>query len=183
MYYNGALIRLRPSERADLPLFVQWLSNPEMRQYLILRYISQALEERWFEGLVSDLRGGFQPARLHFMIEALEGPRPIGAVGLEDINWRDRSAELGIFIGEPEFWGKGYGSDAVRTTLEVGFRWYNLHRIFLNVVDDNERARRSYEKCGFQLEGRLRKAVFIDGGYKDLLLMSILADEFNAERS
>jgi len=177
MYYYGKQVRLRPAEREDLPLFVAWLSNPEMREYVTIRYISQALEERWFEGLVGDVGGG-APGRLHFVIETLEGERPIGVIGLEGINWRDREAEVGIIVGEPAFWGKGYGSDAMWAVLKVGFDWYNLHRIYLHVVADNVRAVRSYEKCGFTHEGRRREAVFIDGAYKDLLVMGMLEDEF-----
>ncbi len=177
MYYYGEQVRLRPANREDLPLFVTWLSNPEMREYITIRYISEALEERWFEGLTGDL-GGAAPARLHFVIETREGERPIGVVGIEGINWRDREAEVGIIVGEPEFWGRGYGSDAMRTILKVGFDWYNLHRIYLHVVADNTRAVRSYEKCGFTHEGRKREAVFIDGQYRDLLLMSMLEQEF-----
>lgn len=178
MHYDGKLVRLRPPEAEDVPLFVQWLSNPELRYYVTIRYISEALEKRWFEGLVPST-GGAAPNRLHFVIETLEDRRPIGVVGLEDINWRDRNSEFGIIVGEPDFWGKGYGSDALRTILDVGFRWFNLHRIFLHVVAENARAIRSYEKCGFAHEGCLRDAVFIDGAYHDLLLMSVLAHEFN----
>ncbi|MFP4343398.1 MAG: GNAT family N-acetyltransferase [Anaerolineales bacterium] len=181
MYYYGRQVRLRPPERADLPLFVRWLSNPELRNYVILRYISEALEERWFEGLVEESGGG-APARLHFVIETLEDERPIGVISLEGINWRDREAEVGIIIGEPDFWGQGYGSDAMRTILGVGFRWFNLHRIFLWVIAGNARALRSYEKCGFKHEGRKREAMFIAGEYRDLLLMGMLAREFEGER-
>lgn len=178
MHYDGNLVRLRPAEAEDVPLFVRWLSNPELRYYVTIRYMSEALEKRWFEGMVTSTSGA-APARLHFVIETLDDAHPIGIVGLEDINWRDRNAEFGIIVGEPDFWGRGYGSDALRTILDVGFRWFNLHRIFLHVVAENARAIRSYEKCGFTHEGRLRDAVFIDGAYHDLLLMGILACEFN----
>lgn len=177
MHYDGDLVRLRPAEAEDVPLFVRWLSNPELRYYVTIRYMSEALERRWFEGMVTSTQGP-APARLHFVIETLDNAQPIGVIGLEDINWRDRNAEFGIIVGEPDFWGRGYGSDALRTILDVGFRWFNLHRIFLHVVAENARAIRSYEKCGFTYEGRLREAVFIDGTYHDLLLMSILAHEF-----
>lgn len=178
MYYYGERIRLRPPEEEDLPLFVEWLSNPEIRNYITIRYISQALEEKWFERLLPNTAGG-APGRLHFVIETQEDLRPIGVISLEAINWRDREAEVGIIVGETDFWGQGYGTDAMRTILEVGFHWFNLHRIFLRVIVDNTRAVRSYEKCGFRHEGRLRQAMFIDGAYKDMLIMSMLAEEFS----
>ncbi|MBN1261555.1 MAG: GNAT family N-acetyltransferase [Anaerolineae bacterium] len=178
MFYVGKKVRLRPSEREDIPQFVTWLSNPELRHYVTVRYVSEALEERWFEGMVQSAAGR-TPSRLHFVIETLDTGQPIGVVGLEDIDWLDRCAEFGIIVGEPEFWGLGYGSDALRVLLEVGFHWYNLHRIFLRVVAANQRAIRSYEKCGFHLEGRLREATFIDGTYHDLLIMSVLSHEYD----
>jgi RimJ/RimL family protein N-acetyltransferase len=69
----------------------------------------------------------------------------------------------------------------MRTILGVGFRWFNLHRIFLWVIAGNARAIRSYEKCGFKHEGRKREAIFIDGEYEDLLLMGMLAREFDGK--
>jgi len=74
VYYNGKLIRLRPSEAEDIPLFVHWLSNPELRDYVTIRYISEALERRWFEGLVA-ATSGVAPQRLHFVIEAWRSKR------------------------------------------------------------------------------------------------------------
>ena len=182
MIYNGGLVRLRPPEREDCPLFVSWLKNPDLRQYITIRYISEAMEERWFEGLLADTSQN-PPGRLHFVIELLSSFQPIGVISFEGINWRDRVAEVGIIVGDSEFWGQGYGSDAMRTMLAVGFHWYNFHRVQLNVVHSNLRAIRSYEKCGFRHEGRLREAVFIDGSYEDLLIMSILKDEFGAGES
>ncbi|MDF1512914.1 MAG: GNAT family protein [Anaerolineae bacterium] len=176
MYYDGELVRLRPPERTDLTTFVSWLKNPALRQYITIRYISDALEERWFESYLEDMRDQ-SPGRLHFVIELKASGQPIGVISLEGINWRDRVAEVGIIIGDPDYWEQGYGTDAMRTILSIGFDWYNLYRISLNVVHDNTRAISVYEKCGFQVEGRMRDAIFIDGEYRDLLLMSILKDE------
>jgi RimJ/RimL family protein N-acetyltransferase len=182
MIYNGNLVRLRPPEREDCPLFVSWLRNPDLRQYITIRYVSGAMEERWVEGLLDDSCRN-PPGRLHFVIELLTSSEPIGVVALDNINWRDRDAEVGIIIGNPELWGLGYGSDALLIMLDVGFRWYNLHRIHLYVVHTNKRAIRTYEKCGFHKEGCLREAAFIDGRYQDLLVMSILNNEFVDETS
>lgn len=179
MYYYGQEVRLRPPEHKDVSLFVQWLSNPELRNYVMMRYISEGLEERWFEGLLTR-SSGVAPTQLYFVIETLNDKNAIGVVSLENINWRDREAEVGILIGESVYWGQGYGTDAMIAILKVGFDWYNLHRIFLRVIDGNVRALRSYEKCGFVLEGRLRQSIFVDGGYKDMLMMGVLADEFDS---
>ncbi len=177
MYYEGKLVRLRPPERAEIALYTKWVLNPVMRQYVTWRYMSLALEERWFERMLENT-GRQPPAELLFIIEELDTHTPIGSCGLHSIDWLDRKAEFGIAIGEPEYWGRGYGTDATRTLLEVGFSWYGLHRIYLRVVEDNLRAIRAYERAGFKHEGMERESVLINGKYKNLLVMSILADEF-----
>lgn len=179
MYYNGEMVRLRPPEREDLPLFVEWLSNPDLRKFVTIRYISLGLEEQWYERLLEST-GKMPPGRVHFVIEAIDSAQPIGVISLENINWCDRASEVGIIVGDQAFWGKGYGTDAMRVLLRVGFDWYNLHRIDLRVIADNERAIRSYEKCGYQHEGRMREAMFVGGEHKDVLLMSMLEDEFRS---
>lgn len=170
---EGTLVRLRPIAPDDLPRFVAWIADPEVRRFLSLyRPLSLNDEERWFEGLG---KGADQEI---FAIETVEG-RHIGSVGLHSIHPRDRSAEAGIFIGEREYWGKGYGTEAMRLMLGFGFGQLNLHRIFLHVYAYNERAIRSYLKCGFVREGVLRQAVFKNGKYSDVLVMGILQPEFH----
>lgn len=175
----GTRIRLRAIERSDLPLFVGWLNNPEVRQGLAhYRPFSQVEEERWFENMLE------RPGDEHPMvIEISEGDlwRPIGNCSYMDIDWRNRLAEVGIFIGEVGLWNQGYGSEAMVLLLKHGFDTLNLNRIFLRVFESNPRAIRCYEKAGFVLEGRLRQAEFQAGQFVDVLLMSILRQEWRRE--
>ena len=171
---QGERIRLRAMEREDIPRCLKWLNDPGVTRYLTLYLpFSQDAEEEWFERHLRDERSRV------FAIETAEG-RHIGNIGLDDINWKDRHAKLGIFIGERDFWGRGYGTDAVRTVLRLAFQEMGLHRISLHVFEFNQRAKRCYEKCGFREEGCLREAHFTDGRYHDVLLMGILAREFSA---
>jgi len=165
----GEKVRLRAIERDDIPRFLRWLNDPEVRRYLAMYLpLSRAQEERWFERQLQDQRSQV------FAIETTEGEH-IGNIGLHDINWKDRCAELGIFIGEKNFWGQGYGTDAIRTLLRLAFEEMGLNRISLRVYDFNHRAIRCYQKCGFQQEGRLRQAHFAGGRYHDVLIMGALA--------
>ncbi len=172
MVILGKRIRLRAIERSDIPSFVRWFSDPEVRQYLEMYLpMSFAQEERWFEAQLEDRDA-------HVLgIETLDGTL-IGNVGLHAIDWKDRRAVLGIVIGEKEYWNQGYGSEAVSTLLGFAFGEMNLHRVSLRVYEYNQRAIRCYEKCGFVLEGRLRGARFHSGNYHDELIMGILQDEF-----
>ncbi len=86
--------------------------------------------------------------------------------------------ELGITIGDKDYWGKGYGRDAVRLLLDYAFRLRNAHKVWLRVNSTNERAIHAYRACGFVEEGRLRQHVWGDGAYLDLVYMGVLRDDW-----
>jgi RimJ/RimL family protein N-acetyltransferase len=173
----GERVRLRPIEREDLPRYVRWFSDPEVRRHLLLYLpFSLAQEERWFENLLNRLEKGDD---VLLAIETADGVH-IGNIGLHSIDWKNRSTELGIAIGEKEYWGQGYGTDAIRTLLGLAFEEMNLHRVFLRVDIDNERGIRCYEKCGFHRDGTLREAIFREGQYHDQLMMSVLVSEYHS---
>jgi RimJ/RimL family protein N-acetyltransferase len=179
MYY-GERVRLRGIEREDIPTFVRWFNDPEVRQYLLMyEPMSKAKEERWFEAHLE------KQDEFGFAIEALIEDEwlHIGNVGLHQIDWKNRTAVLGIVLGEKAHWGKGYGTDATRTMLRFAFRELNLHRVELEVFEFNPRAARCYEKVGFQHEGIRRQALFRDGRYHDAQRMAILQAEFLSQES
>jgi diamine N-acetyltransferase len=174
----GEKVRLRPIEREDLPRYVRWFGDPEVRRYLALYLpFSLAQEERWFENLLDRLE---RQEDVLLAIETAEGVH-IGSIGLHAIDWKNGNAELGIAIGEKAYWDQGYGTDAIRTLLGLAFRELNLHRVCLRVDVDNGRGIRCYEKAGFQREGTSREAVFKEGGYHDQYVMSILRAEYEAD--
>jgi diamine N-acetyltransferase len=172
----GKRIRLRRAEREDLPRFVAWLNDPEVVQGLAhLLPFSQLEEERWFERTLE------QPAEerpLTMDARQEEGWHTIGNSGFHNLDWRNRSAEVGIFIGDKSYWNQGYGTEAMHLLLEIAFGTLNLHRVYLRVFEDNSRAIRAYEKAGFVHEGRMRQAEFRRGSYHDVLLMSVLRPEW-----
>ncbi len=171
---RGKKTRLRAVEREDIPLFLRWFNDPEIRQYLSMYMpVSADEEERWFERQMDR-----QDARI-LAIETVEGVH-IGNIGLHDLDWKNRNAQLGVVIGEKAYWGLGYGTDAIKALLRFAFDEMNLHRVQLRVFDFNERAIRCYRRCGFREEGRLRQELYRDGAYHDVLLMGILREEFHA---
>lgn len=90
---------------------------------------------------------------------------------------------LGITIGDKTYWGKGYGRDALRLMLDYAFRLRNLHRVWLSVNGNNERAIRAYGACSFVIEGRQRQHAWSNGEYVDLVLMGVLREEWEAKTS
>lgn len=175
---DGTRVRLRASERDDLPRFVAWRNDPEVRRWLLMfQPISQAMEERRYEGLLS------ATDRYVFAIDAAEGDAwvPIGACGLEELSLREGTATLCIFLGDAGRRGQDLGEEAVRLLLAFGFGEPRLHRIELEVFPDVERAIRLYERLGFVHAGTRREARFKDGRSLDVHLMSLLEHEHRAK--
>jgi len=177
----GERIRLRAIERDDIPRFVDWLNDPEVIAGLLINLpMSNWDETRWFEKLAE------RPAEERPL--ALDARLPdaswkhIGNVGLHQIEWVNRSAEFGIFIGDKSFWNHGYGTEATLLTLKHGFETINLNRIYLHVFETNLRAVHVYTKIGFVPEGRLRQTLFRNGRYTDTHVMSVLRSEWDAKK-
>lgn len=173
---SGDRIRLRALKRDDLPLFAEWLNDPEVTQGITL-YLPFSLEdeEAWYEGMKK------KPMEEHPLVIEIPkegGWEPIGNCGLFNFNWRIRTAEFGIVIGAKEHWDQGYGTETLKVIIRLGFNTLNLNRISLRVFENNPRAIRSYEKAGLSQEGKLRQGHYHNGEYIDVILMSILRTEW-----
>ena len=177
---EGTLVDLRAQEMSDLERNQRWLNDREVTRFLGGRYqFSMLAEEKWMRertGKVMAYGGD-----MGFAIETKDG-RHIGNTGLHQASSENRSADLGIMIGEKECWGRGYGTDALRTLVRFGFEEMNLNRIALDVYDFNERAIASYLKTGFVEEGRRRKDIYREGRYFDVVMMSVLRDDWEKAR-
>jgi RimJ/RimL family protein N-acetyltransferase len=121
--------------------------------------------------------------RYYFEIHTLEGDQIIGFVGLSGVRWNQGDAWVGLGIGEPDYWGKGFGTDAMYLVLRYAFMELGLERVSLSVVASNERAIRAYVKAGFKPEGVERQLVHRDGETEDVLYMGILRQEWLAQYS
>jgi len=177
----GKRIRLRKIERLDLPQFVEWLNDPEVRRGLgAYLPLSMAEEERWFEKM---LEGSPEEHPLAIEIREGDGWRLIGSTSFFDIHRRSRHAEFGIVIGDKSIWNQGYGTEAAGLMLDHGFGTLNLHRIYLRVFSNNPRAMRAYEKAGYKFEGTLREAEYRDGEYISDHIMSVLKQEWEARKN
>jgi RimJ/RimL family protein N-acetyltransferase len=174
---KGERVLLRPIKKADIQLFLKWFNDPEVTQYLSFYFpLTEMAEEKWLQESAT--------VRAHtdvvLVIEATnnETSQPIGSIGLSQINLKDREAMFGIAIGEKEYWGKGYGTEAAQLIIRYGFEQLNLHRIFSAAYSFNERSLKVHRKLGFVEEGIRRKAVFKNGQYWDMVEFGILVDEW-----
>jgi len=169
----GERVALRPLEREHLARCVKWFNDVDVTYYLARdEPLTMSQEEQWFDEYRTKVDEEI------YAIE-VEGAH-IGNIGLHGIDRANRKASLGIVIGEKDYWSRGFGTDATRTVLRYAFGRLGLHKVNLDVIEYNERAIRTYEKCGFVREGVRRQELWKRGGFVNLVRMSILEGEFRA---
>ena len=168
----GERIYLSPRSTEDAEKFTEWMNDFEVTDYTGRSGAIMSLE-----GEKKYLQEDSNPEAT-FSIVTLDEDKLLGSVGLESINHQNRTATLGIFIGDKDYRSKGYGTEAIRLLLDYGFNYMNLHSIKLELMSFNERALKCYKKCGFKETGRIRENKFINGKYYDIITMDILENEF-----
>ncbi len=172
IFLKGKRVSLRPLLRSDVPFLLRWINNPEVYHYLSA-YLPkmEADEEAWLDSLAKQ-------KDTHIVLMILVEDVPIGTMGIHNINWKDRVATTGAMIGEKEYQGRGYGSEAKMILLNYAFNVLNLRKICSSVIEFNERSYRYNLKCGYTVEGRLREHVFKEGRYWDQILMAVFRDNW-----
>lgn len=158
------------------PEDIEWMrkqrNNQELRKYFReWKDISKDQQEAWYKSRGNNT----DPKHVYFKIVSND-KELVGCCGLHYVDWRLRSAEFGIFVGQ-ETRGKGYGSEAIFLMFDYGFREMNLHKVWCEVYSNNK-AIGIYKKMGFKEEGILRDNYFCNGKYGDSIVMSILEDEW-----
>lgn len=168
----GEKVIIRALKRDDAQQILKWVNNPKMRYLTGTLYpVSDVEHEKWFENKLNE------KVDKVFGIQESTTESLIGIIGLKNNDLINRSAELYTYIGDELQWGKGLGTDAVRTLIRFAFDELNLHRVSLVVFSYNTRAISAYEKVGFVTEGIMRESHFKDGKYHDKILMAILNDK------
>ncbi|MFI5932995.1 GNAT family N-acetyltransferase [Actinoplanes sp. NPDC051494] len=173
MHVFGENVKLRAMGPPDAEALWTWNHDPEVMRWMQENYAQPVERTRtWLEERPRNDYGD-----VLFGIETLSGGTLIGLVRLHGAEPETGCAVLDIYIGEKDHWGKGYGTDAVRTVCRYGFDKMRLHKVSLTVVAENERARKAYERVGFVVEGRLRSCFRRDGRWHDELTMGLLEGE------
>jgi RimJ/RimL family protein N-acetyltransferase len=172
--FKSDRVLLRAIRREDMP--IQWQSENDPEFYFL---DGGTPRPTTLERLYAHFEEGISkpdPNSISFAIE-VDG-NYIGHCGLHSIQSAARACELGIEIGNRDYWGKGYGREVVRLLLAYAFQHLNLNRVSLHTHSANERAIRCYRACGFIEEGRFRQQHWLAGRYVDGIAMAILRDEF-----
>ena len=166
---TGESVNLRPITAADTDLIVTWRNDPDVKKNFI--YQGVFTHESHMHWMNTKVAAG---EVVQYIIE--HNGKPIGSVYFRDICKKNSSAEYGIFIGDGDVRGKGYGTEATRLFVDYGLNQLQLHRIFLRVFADNENAIRCYEKAGFFKEDLFHDMECVNGVYRDIVFMAVIGE-------
>jgi len=177
--FLGTKVRLVVEDpQVEAKAWSQWLRNSE---YMLLLDTDPPVlwsEKTLKDRMEKDLEESHEDV-FYAMIRTLEEDRLIGFLAFFETFWNHGDAWVAIGLGEAEFWGKGYGSEAMQLALRYAFNELNFHRVTLGVFEYNQRAIRSYQKVGFVEEGRIRGEFLRQGKRWDMIFMGILREEWD----
>jgi len=179
---EGDRVRLRKVEKADLPLLHIWANDREVvawARFSPEHMTSLAALEKAYEKELHDE----ETERTSYMIEERASAKPIGWCVVRTWDRKHVSANVGISLGEKELWGKGYGTEAMELLLEIVFDYQGWHHAELYTLAENERAIKSFEKCGFRKVGVEHEVAYFSGGYHDVVLMEQLKSDWDAKKT
>lgn len=171
------MYKLRELERKDLTTINIWRNNDDLISLLgaPFRYINLETDERWFDNYMNNRQNTVRCAIVD------SDDQIIGLTSLTNIDLQNRSAVFHIMIGDSVNHGKGIGSFAIKEILKHAFLNLNMNRIELSVLENNARARHTYEKLGFVLEGTKRKAIYKKGEFVNICIYSMLISDYIKE--
>jgi RimJ/RimL family protein N-acetyltransferase len=174
MYFRkmiGKKCYLSPMDTNDAEKFAGWLNDLEITVNLTLyNSVINTENEKIFLGDLSKEH--------NYSIVDINTDELIGTCGFVDLDHLNQTGEVGIFIGNKNYWNKGYGTEALTLLLDYGFKALNLHNILIRVYSFNARARKCYEKTGFKVIGKRREALRRGDKTYDIILLDILYNEF-----
>jgi diamine N-acetyltransferase len=153
-----------------LAAIVHWRNDPAVNRYLRQGILTLETVQAWYTQYFSRAE--------HQLFAVYADKRLIGYCTLSHIDPTHRSCEIGIVIGEKQYWNKGLGALAVTCLTNMAFTRYDLHRVYAVIQGENIASRRCFARVGFQHEGRLREARYVNGEFIDLHYYAVLEQEW-----
>jgi len=178
--YRGTLVRLAVESPETMAKDLSRWDHDTETHRLSASAPARLWSEKWTKESIEKHQEANSAWAYPFSIRTLAEDTLIGSVSLWVDSWTHSEAWIGIVIGEREYWGKGYGSEAMCLAVRFGFTEMNLRRISLGLHEYNQRALKSYEKVGFRMEGTMRGEGLRDGQRYNGYYMGILREEWLA---
>ena len=169
---NGDKVYLRPITYEDTELIVKWRNQENVIKYFFYRgEFTKESHERWIKERIE------KGEVVQFMVCMKDDDRPLGCTYIRDIDYENKKAEYGVFIGEEDARGHGIGKEILKLTVDYAFKELKLHRIYARVRETNMPSLYSFLHCGFEKEALLKDSVFCDGEYINVVILGILNPE------
>lgn len=170
---KGNRIYLRLMEERDVPLRVQWINDPEVRETLNFDYpISTVGTRLWLNKVALD------NSRKDFIVCLLDNDDAIGYAGFLNIDYKTSKAEVYTGIGEKKWWGKGIATEIKQIQINYGFNELGLNKLYTYIWSENKKMIHINEKFGFKIEGVLRQDKFSHGALRDRVYMGLLKEDY-----
>lgn len=168
-------VYLRALEPEDYKTSIKWRNDDEIWSMVVgpKYFVSTAYEKKWVEDAI------YSKDKITLAICLKENNEYIGNASFTDIDWINRSAKTSTLIGEKQYWSKGLATEAKILLLKFAFYERGFNRIWATILEDNIASQRMNEKCGYKKEGLLRQAVYKNGKFHNLVVMSVLKEEFD----
>lgn len=167
-------IYLRALEPEDYLISASWRNDPEIQNMVggHKYFVSSEKEKEWVKNAINDRD------RIVCAICLVENDKYIGNIMLQDIDWINRTGHVPVLIGDKSEWNKGYATEARMLMLKFAFEERGLQRIWAEVIENNKGSLKMHEKCGYKVEGLLRKSVFKNGQFLNQYILSVLKEDF-----
>lgn len=173
MNIKGNIVTLRAVDVQDMEFMRKTLNDPQMER-LVVGWsfpVSATEQDRWFESVMQDQRNR------RFVIETPDDGK-VGIYVLSGIDWKNRTADVGIKLADVRNRKKGVGTDATMAVMRYAFDELNLNRLTVTWLEDNIASQKMHMKCGYRKEGCIRSCIYKSGQYKDLIVGGILKTEY-----
>lgn len=172
---KGKLVGLRAVEESDLPLLLIWRNLPEYRRFFReFQELNMENQRRWFENKVMN-----DESTKMFSIVELQKNEIIGACGLCYIDWINRSADFSIYIGKDNIYiDEDYAVDAAKIMIKYGFEELNLHRLWSEIYEIDDRKKRMFDNLGFAQEAIHKSTHWTEGKWVDSWYYRMLDKEY-----
>jgi len=167
-------VYLRAFEPDDYKTTIKWHNDNEIWKMVggPKYFVSTEYEKKWIEDTI------WNKDQIKLGICLKENDKLIGSCSLSKIDMLNRSAVIGIMIGNNKYWGKGLGSEAILLLSDFAFSERGFNRIWAYILESNIASQKMFKKCGYKIEGLLRQSIYKNGKFQNLVIMSILQEEF-----
>lgn len=177
---TSSRIILRPLHESDINIiYLAWLNDPKVNSCLETRFVPQSLDSirSYWHDHRDDVNSPW------FAMQVADNGLHIGNIKLGPINWLHRRADISLFIGNRDFWGKGYAAEAISLISQWAFQELDLKKLTAGIYSANMASRRSFEKAGYELEATLKEEFFYRGKHIDAWRMCLLRENWNPPAS